>query len=57
MYGTDINGLVVYLNGSSSQSQIWSLYGNQGNQWKKAQVTVTFPSGNANVRHKHLFIM
>ena len=41
MYGISIGTLNVYASSFNNLgSIIWSLYGNQGNQWKKAQVTI-----------------
>ena len=37
MYGTNINKLNIYNGGN----EIWTKSGNQGNAWKKAEVSVT----------------
>ncbi|XP_052230823.1 MAM and LDL-receptor class A domain-containing protein 1-like [Dreissena polymorpha] len=47
MYGTTIGRLVIHQRslGSSSPTEIWIKSGDQGNQWRKAQVTV-YPRDN-----------
>lgn len=42
MYGSGVNRLNVYTkNGNSLGSAIWTLTGNQGSDWQKAEVTLT----------------
>lgn len=38
MYGDSIGSLHVYASTSSLGSPIWSMYGQQGEEWKRAQV-------------------
>ena len=40
MYGNGIGSLNVYLNISNTTSLLWTQYGNKGNDWKNAQVTI-----------------
>ena len=40
MQGKDVGKLNVYITASSSQTQIWSQEGNQGNHWLFAQVPI-----------------
>ena len=40
MQGKDVGNLNVYIRAKSSQTQIWSQEGNQGNRWLFAQVPI-----------------
>ena len=40
MQGKDVGKLNVYITTKSSQTQIWSQEGNQGNRWLFAQVSI-----------------
>ncbi|XP_072307376.1 MAM domain-containing glycosylphosphatidylinositol anchor protein 2-like [Eucyclogobius newberryi] len=40
MYGKHIGSLNVFLRQKSSDSQVWSLSGNQGDRWRQARVTI-----------------
>ena len=45
MYGSSINTLNVYIRkGTALSSSVWSLLGDQGNQWSLARITVASES-------------
>ena len=45
MYGSEIGNLSIYLKTNQSETIVWTLSGNQGDQWKFAQTTLN--SGDA----------
>ena len=54
MYGEDIGSLNLYLVHEPPpyeyDNPVWGLSGNQGNEWMRAEINVTFPT-NLKVRH------
>ena len=49
MFGSSIGTLNIYVNVSGTETLVWRLSGNKGNQWKNGQVNVGKTAGSYKV--------